>query len=610
MVVGVARPTSVFSNIAGNRTMQEMLSLANEMAQRIAYDERDWVKLRKVLTVTGNGVATSFPLPADYKRLLLTSQVRRSTDAFWPMRFVSDPDEWVSRRLQNYTDAHGEWQLQGTDIVIFPPLGAAKPPLGAAETATVPYLQKNCINLASGGAGDVFMSDADTFALGDRILKLGMVWQWKANKGSPYAEDMANYKDALDRVAGSDKPSPTIVGRLPLTAGFVGGATPALNSVSIIGPEGPQGPAGPPGIDGMPGPPGADSTVPGPKGDKGDQGDKGDKGDKGDQGIPGTPGLGTPGDALPTMDGAVGAGTSTNFSREDHRHPSDTSRVAKTGDTMSGNLTISSSTLILDTTAPGQARQIAGLTTGLARWIMTLGDSAAESGANAGSDFYLSAWDDAGSTVIGTPLSITRKTGRIVIAPQGMQVFSSGSGTYTPSSPKVVMIRVRMVGAGAGGSGGGNSGPAGGTGGSTTFGGFTATGGTSSGAGGSGSGGGIAVFQVRGGEGTYPAMMQNGTGAPGATGLFGGAGPGVAYGNPGNPGTPNTGAGGGGGGSTTSAQCGIGGAAGGYLEGLVANPASYGYVIGAGGAGGSAGAGGASGGNGGSGFIIVEEYCI
>ena len=38
--VGVTLPQSVFSNITGNRTMQEMLSTANEMAQRIAYDQR------------------------------------------------------------------------------------------------------------------------------------------------------------------------------------------------------------------------------------------------------------------------------------------------------------------------------------------------------------------------------------------------------------------------------------------------------------------------------------------------------------------------------------------------------------------------------------------
>ena len=44
--VGVALPQSVFSGITGNRTMIEMLSCANEMAQRIAYDTRDWTRLK------------------------------------------------------------------------------------------------------------------------------------------------------------------------------------------------------------------------------------------------------------------------------------------------------------------------------------------------------------------------------------------------------------------------------------------------------------------------------------------------------------------------------------------------------------------------------------
>jgi hypothetical protein len=42
--VGVVNVTLVFSNITANRTMQEMLALANEMAQRIAYDTRDWTR--------------------------------------------------------------------------------------------------------------------------------------------------------------------------------------------------------------------------------------------------------------------------------------------------------------------------------------------------------------------------------------------------------------------------------------------------------------------------------------------------------------------------------------------------------------------------------------
>jgi hypothetical protein len=45
-----------------------------------------------------------------------------------------------------------------------------------------------------------------------------MIWQWKAQKGSPYAEDMGTYYDALNYAMGKDSPSPIILGRLPMSA--------------------------------------------------------------------------------------------------------------------------------------------------------------------------------------------------------------------------------------------------------------------------------------------------------------------------------------------------------------------------------------------------------
>jgi hypothetical protein len=211
-VVGVAVPQSVFSNITGNRTMQEMLALANEMAQRIAYDNRDWTALRAMATFTGDGTTTAFPLPANYKRMLLTSNVWRSTSTQSPMHFVSDSDEWMQRRASNASDwAWGEWTMLGGNMVIYPAM-----PVG--QTATFGYLDKNCINLASGGRGDVFMSDDDTFALDERVLKLGMIWQWKAQKGASYAEDMGTYGDALGYAMGHDSPAPIILGRKPISS--------------------------------------------------------------------------------------------------------------------------------------------------------------------------------------------------------------------------------------------------------------------------------------------------------------------------------------------------------------------------------------------------------
>jgi hypothetical protein len=210
-VVGVALPQSVFSAVGTNRTMQEMLALAGEMAQRIAYDTRDWTKFRTTASYDGDGVSTAFDLPADYKRMLLTSNVWRSTSTLTPMRFVPDTDEWLQRRSRHHYNAWGEWTLLGDKILI-------APVMGIGVSAYYPYLHRNCIALAGGGVSDSFQADDDRFALDERVLKLGMIWQWKAQKGSPYNEDLGTYEDALRSITGRDNPAPILLGRAPLSA--------------------------------------------------------------------------------------------------------------------------------------------------------------------------------------------------------------------------------------------------------------------------------------------------------------------------------------------------------------------------------------------------------
>jgi hypothetical protein len=251
------------------------------MAQRIAGDSREWQRLIARQVFSGDGIITppsqviagteAFPMPANYKRMLVDGNVWRSTSAIQPMMFISSADEWLHRRARGYNYAWGEWMLQGGNMHIWPIMAAhtsrawqagrhykvgdlavdmdvgtvpyqlvwqvatahtsgttfagdrlANPSLWVlpaqdvdAVTATFNYIDKNCVTLASGGFGDAFMADTDSFRLDERLLKLGMIWQWKALKGSPYAEDMATFMDALTRASGADKPAPILIHRLP-----------------------------------------------------------------------------------------------------------------------------------------------------------------------------------------------------------------------------------------------------------------------------------------------------------------------------------------------------------------------------------------------------------
>jgi hypothetical protein len=210
--VGVAVPQSIFSNITGNRTMQEMVALANEMAQRIAYDQRDWTALMAATEIPGDGIKASFPLPANFKRMMLNTNVYRLSSPAHPMRFIPDYNEWISRQLNEASDgSYGEWIIIGGSIYVHPVIADG-------DSIHFTYIDKNCVNLASGGRGDVFIADLDSFVLDERVLKLAMIWQWKAQKGSPYAEDMGTYGDALTKAMGNDKPSPIYIGRKPISA--------------------------------------------------------------------------------------------------------------------------------------------------------------------------------------------------------------------------------------------------------------------------------------------------------------------------------------------------------------------------------------------------------
>jgi hypothetical protein len=84
--------------------------------------------------------------------------------------------------------------------------------------------------------------------------------------------------------------------------------------------------------------------------------------------------------------------------------------------TFAQTINISSSigaSLIINTLV-GNARNLAGQSGGINRWVMYLGAGGAEGGSNTGADFRIDRFSDAG-TQIDSPLAITRSTGNVTI---------------------------------------------------------------------------------------------------------------------------------------------------------------------------------------------------
>ena len=144
---------------------------------------------------------------------------------------------------------------------------------------------------------------------------------------------------------------------------------------------------------------------------------------------------------LPEMDGTASAGTVKTYSRGDHVHPVDTSRVAKSGDTMTGSLTIGTyaiiagsggppSQLFLDNDVRGQ-RMIAGRAGGAARWTILPGDQ------TPGEDFVIGRYSDAGGW-LDNPLTINRAIGGIAILKSLAVGGPFAANGTTPGAPAVI----------------------------------------------------------------------------------------------------------------------------------------------------------------------------
>jgi hypothetical protein len=143
----------------------------------------------------------------------------------------------------------------------------------------------------------------------------------------------------------------------------------------------------------------------------------------------------------PLMNGAAAPGVSALYSRGDHVHPSDTSRLPIAGGTMTGALFAPNATITNALTVNGQGlfgapvsvvttlsvtdpaahvgvningnstfnRQIQALTGGVLRWTMMVADATPEGGADTGSSFNLQNCHDTG-VAFDNPLNINRAT--------------------------------------------------------------------------------------------------------------------------------------------------------------------------------------------------------
>ena len=152
-----------------------------------------------VATETQGSITTIAP---NYRYIINNTIWNRSTrrPVFGPL----SPQQWQAVKGWFASGPYSEYRLVGNNINFSP-----VPPAG--QSCYFEYVTKNWATDSTGAIGKTaFTADTDLTLLNEELLKLGLVWRWKAMKGLEYNEDKIEYEDRVNLAIARDTPKPIL----------------------------------------------------------------------------------------------------------------------------------------------------------------------------------------------------------------------------------------------------------------------------------------------------------------------------------------------------------------------------------------------------------------
>lgn len=196
--VGLTPPSSVMGS--GEETWLQMVEWAQETIDDLCL-RHDWRVLHATSAITGDGSTTDFALPSDFARLskMPALSLDGSLSGFWPAGPVSDPSFISAQTVLTVWPAPA-YKVEGGYVKF-----ATSPATGEAYTLSY-QSSKPIYQVGSGTPGNIaeWTYDSDVPRIPERLLRLGVVWRWKAAKGLDYAEALSSFERAFESEASHD----------------------------------------------------------------------------------------------------------------------------------------------------------------------------------------------------------------------------------------------------------------------------------------------------------------------------------------------------------------------------------------------------------------------
>lgn len=193
--VGLPRPTAVIA--ATDPTMRALLSHAQEEGATLAR-LGPWQKLRKEKTFTS--------LASETQTAMVATDLARFVDGtFWnrtrrrPFVGPLSPQDWQRMKATTALANSDMFTVRGGDILM-------SPTPTAGHTFAYEYVSTQWCESSGGTDQSVWTADTDVGLLDERLMKLGIIWRFKKQRGLAFDADYSLWDFAVHNALGQEAP--------------------------------------------------------------------------------------------------------------------------------------------------------------------------------------------------------------------------------------------------------------------------------------------------------------------------------------------------------------------------------------------------------------------
>lgn len=197
--MGFAAPTAVITST--DQMIRELLALANTSGRALVISY-PWQEIIKECTFTSTatynqgtidgGIVTA----ADFQRMLDNTLWDRtgSLKATGPI----NSSEWQQDAAFMAAAPYPKYRIWRGQLFIGP-IGS---PPASGDTWAFEYVSKNFCQGQSGTGQATWAADTDTGVLSENLMKLDIIWRWKASKSLEYADDLQSFEEEWNALTG------------------------------------------------------------------------------------------------------------------------------------------------------------------------------------------------------------------------------------------------------------------------------------------------------------------------------------------------------------------------------------------------------------------------